>query len=155
MAWWSPRRIAELRRLPRDERRLTVKATLLCAALRPTLHVVPLRVVHRALDVAPGRAGPVDPATVARAVERAARVTGAACLPQALTARFLLERGGVATSLHIGVRRNASGTFEAHAWVDAADRIVVGGFAGEWRRLHTFGPRVDGSRAKTDPDTIN
>jgi len=49
------------------------------------------------------------------------------CLVQALAARRWLGRHGVATTLTLGVPRDKSANFEAHAWLTAGDRIVTGG----------------------------
>ena len=49
------------------------------------------------------------------------------CLVQALAAERWLGRAGVPTDLNLGVPRQPAGTFEAHAWLSAGDRIVTGG----------------------------
>lgn len=62
------------------------------------------------------------------AVDRAARlVPGAVCLCQALVVQTLLQRRGVSSELRIGVARDASGAFIAHAWVEAEGVTVIGG----------------------------
>lgn len=64
---------------------------------------------------------------VARRIERLAWfVPGATCLTQALALQFVLARTGHASILHIGVRKDAEGTFSAHAWVTCNDRVVLG-----------------------------
>jgi hypothetical protein len=47
----------------------------------------------------------------------------ATCLPRSLTLWWLLRRRGIASDLHIGVRKNA-GRFEAHAWVELRGRVL-------------------------------
>ena len=47
-------------------------------------------------------------------------------LPQALTARVMLERRGVPNELFIGVAKSDAGALEAHAWVTVDDVVVVG-----------------------------
>jgi len=73
---------------------------------------------------------------VALAIERVAWALGAAgrrlpggtnCLAQALAGQALLRRSGRRAVLRIGVARQASGEFAAHAWVDCGGQIVVGG----------------------------
>jgi hypothetical protein len=49
------------------------------------------------------------------------------CLPQALAARFLLSRLGVATDLRIGVRKPETDVLQAHAWVEADGEVLIGG----------------------------
>lgn len=45
----------------------------------------------------------------------------AICLPQAIAAKLMLERRGVASSLHLGaaLHTRSGKAFEAHAWLDA------------------------------------
>lgn len=49
------------------------------------------------------------------------------CLVQALAARRWLRRHGIATSLYLGVRKNAPAGFEAHAWLMLGDQVITGG----------------------------
>lgn len=69
---------------------------------------------------------------VQRWVNRAAANVSfrANCLPQAMAARWMLARRGIATELHIGSRRavEASETrpVDLHAWLMCADRCVTG-----------------------------
>jgi hypothetical protein len=49
------------------------------------------------------------------------------CLVQALAAEHWLKRAGILTTLTLGVPKDKSTTFEAHAWLSAGDRIVTGG----------------------------
>ncbi len=58
------------------------------------------------------------------------------CLLQAMAAARWLGTKGVDTTLHIGVRKAASGALEAHAWLTAADSTVTG----DLKDLHTFVP---------------
>jgi hypothetical protein len=51
----------------------------------------------------------------------------ATCLTQALAARVLLAGRGRSARLCIGVARSESGRFQAHAWVECAGRVVIGG----------------------------
>lgn len=81
---------------------------------------------------------------IAWAVERAASlVPGATCLTQAFATQMLLCSRGEASLLRIGVARNAgSGAFEAHAWIEHRDRLLIGGPRGHVARyqpIATFG----------------
>lgn len=62
------------------------------------------------------------------AVTRAARYLPfrAVCLPQAMAARMMLARRGVASALHFGAATGGDGTILAHAWLDAAGVEVTG-----------------------------
>ncbi len=73
-------------------------------------------------------ARPVEPETIVREVERSLggfRTQGT-CLAAALTAEALFTQHGYDSVFCIGARRN-SGRFEAHAWIERDDRVVVGG----------------------------
>ena len=56
-----------------------------------------------------------------------AALTERGCLPLALAAQFWLNRCGVANDLLIGVRRDATGKIEAHAWIEQHGRVLIGG----------------------------
>lgn len=67
------------------------------------------------------------------AVTRAARYVPfrAVCLPQAMAARLMLKRRGIASVLHFGGGKARDGLgqntpYEAHAWLDAAGVEVTG-----------------------------
>jgi hypothetical protein len=66
--------------------------------------------------------------SIAWAVTVASRyVPAATCLTQALAAQGLLAGRGHSARLCIGVARSAAGRFQAHAWVECAGRVVIGG----------------------------
>lgn len=50
----------------------------------------------------------------------------AMCLAQALVARAMLRRRGIASILHVGVAHSQGAQFEAHAWLEAAGVEVTG-----------------------------
>ncbi len=47
------------------------------------------------------------------------------CLPQALTAQWMLRRRGITSTLYLGV--DPGSRYDAHAWVRAGALIVTGG----------------------------
>lgn len=57
------------------------------------------------------------------------------CLVQALAAQRWLERQGIGSTIHIGVRSDGDRSLDAHAWLTAGDRVVVGGDVGQYARL--------------------
>ncbi|HVL30522.1 MAG TPA: lasso peptide biosynthesis B2 protein [Sphingomicrobium sp.] len=75
----------------------------------------------------PGEAASID--RVAFAIPRAAaRVPWrATCLVQALAAQRWLARMGVSSRLKLGARKTSEQAIDAHAWLEAGGRIVVGG----------------------------
>ena len=62
------------------------------------------------------------------AVTRSARYVPfkAVCLPQAMAARVMLKRRGVASVMHFGAARGEDKPIDAHAWLDAAGVDVTG-----------------------------
>ena len=52
-------------------------------------------------------------------------VPRATCLTQALALHILLRRESLPSRIRIGVSKDA-GHFEAHAWVESLDRVVIG-----------------------------
>jgi hypothetical protein len=50
----------------------------------------------------------------------------AVCLPQAMAARIMLRRRGVASVLHFGAAKGTDKPIDAHAWLDAAGVEVTG-----------------------------
>ena len=62
------------------------------------------------------------------AVTRAARHVPfrAVCLPQAMAARVMLKRRGVASVMHFGAAKGEVKPLDAHAWLDAAGVEVTG-----------------------------
>ncbi|MGH9602340.1 MAG: lasso peptide biosynthesis B2 protein [Terriglobales bacterium] len=77
---------------------------------------------------APAEQTPARPAErIAWAVGVAAGyVPGATCLVQALVARSMLERKGLAALVRIGVRGREASGLEAHAWLVLGDQIILG-----------------------------
>ena len=50
----------------------------------------------------------------------------AVCLQQAMAARAMLQRRGIASILHLGARKGVEDPLEGHAWLDAAGVRVTG-----------------------------
>jgi len=55
------------------------------------------------------------------------------CLPQALVTQWFLNRNGIDANLRIGVTKDRSGAFLAHAWVESEGDIVIGGRLSQYR----------------------
>ena len=74
-----------------------------------------------------------DPETVAQvvaAVRRAsACVPRATCLGRALTGWWMLSRRNHRAIVRLGVKRDESRGFDAHAWLEFDGRVVIGGEA--------------------------
>jgi hypothetical protein len=66
---------------------------------------------------------------VAWAVRSASRFTPwkSNCFPQAITAKILLRRKGIASTLYLGAAFKARSELEAHAWLRCGPLYVTGG----------------------------
>jgi hypothetical protein len=49
------------------------------------------------------------------------------CLDQAIAAKILLRRRGIATTVYFGVKNDESGELDAHAWLRSGTCYVTGG----------------------------
>jgi hypothetical protein len=144
----------------RDERRAVTRAGLLIAALRTGLVLLPFRQVMRAVyRVATPPTGGSPPAAGASqfdkdlavwAVEAAGRrlLGRNPCLPKALAVLILFRRAGEDAELHMGVARERDGPVQAHAWIESAGRVVIGGDAPieEYTRLPALDQKFPASR---------
>lgn len=127
------RRLVRFARLPHADRRLLASAAGLLAAARVGLWLLPFGLVQRVTARlerrrAPAPAEPDAAQRVVWAINLASRYVPASknCLNRALAAKVLLARRGLSPHLRIGVRRGQDGTLQAHAWVEAADAILIG-----------------------------
>ena len=123
-------------------RALAIEATIYLWLARMALIFVSFPRIARRLGafVAPTDAralkaresGPPQAAATAKeigwAVTRAARYMPfkAVCLPQAMAARVMLKRRGIASVMHFGAAAGKDKPFDAHAWLDAAGVEVTG-----------------------------
>ena len=136
--------VRSLRRLwtrPWWQRRLALEAWMAVWVLRLALWLLPtptlLRVVARRAERAGGRIGTL-PKHLAWAVARVSRhVPHASCLTQALALQLLLARRGWPSRLHLGMGRDAAGTWQAHAWVECEGQVILGE-NGELGRFRPF-----------------
>jgi hypothetical protein len=123
-------------------RALIVEAAVWLALARLALAAFPFPTLARRLGVFVPPADPrvaaaagattVDAARLARevswAVTRGAIHVpfAAVCLPQAMAARIMLSRRGVASAMRFGAAKGEGAALDAHAWVDAAGVKVTG-----------------------------
>lgn len=75
-------------------------------------------------------AGSIPAAEIAWAVKAAsARIPGTTnCLVRALALKYLLNIFGHKATLRVGAAHLEGGRFEAHAWIESDDRILIGEF---------------------------
>jgi hypothetical protein len=112
---------------------LVAEAALHLAAAKLVVTALPFERWRRVLQRAPrAAAGPAPEhlrvAELVWAVDRvSARFPQAlTCLPRAIATRWMMEHRRWPATLEIGVRRDAQGKFEAHAWVEHEGRVIMG-----------------------------
>jgi hypothetical protein len=126
--------LRRFRALGGAQRALLVEATLRLAAARLAVALLPFRVIARRLGQ-PNTESPLD-ARVDGALLRAVSWSIEAvsrrapwrckCLEQGITAKMMLRRRGVGSTLYLGVARR-EGQIEAHSWLRSGSVIVTGG----------------------------
>lgn len=129
--------------LPKPEKRLVFEAAFTMVIIRVLLGCFPLSSVQRAAVGICAAWRSDDGCTADRiswAVQKAARlIAGSSCLVQALVAQILLVRYKYKPCLVIGVSKDKSLRFEAHAWVTSEGQIVIGGHqAGRYTTILTL-----------------
>ena len=118
------RRVAALLALPHRRKALLLRAWLANLQACAALHVLSLDRL-RAWAGHPG-SGRQDLRDIVWAGQTAARYTPfSTCLSGALALQRLLSRNGHASTLHIGVARDAS-DFVAHAWIERDGTVLIG-----------------------------
>lgn len=65
-------------------------------------------------------------------------VPWATCLTNALTGYSLLSQYGYPSLVKIGVGRSSEGEFEAHAWLEYEDEVVIGESEEKYVPLYDF-----------------
>ncbi|PYR91962.1 MAG: lasso peptide biosynthesis B2 protein [Acidobacteria bacterium] len=116
---------------------LLLEAWVTLLVMRIGLWFLPWRIVSRAPMLVARRAGvPVERSSAA--IRMASRyVPYATCLTQALALRWLLARHGRVAILNLGVRNPPGGRLQAHAWLEAGGRVILGDPGSvEYERLH-------------------
>ena len=125
--------LAKLGRLSGQERRLLFQAWLLLLLADLALRTLPFTTImkycrHQNISRRTQSVNPPLPATrIAWLVEKAGQYcpAGTSCLKEVLVLSRLLARRGVATTLRIGVGRQAD-AFAAHAWLEQDGRVILG-----------------------------
>ena len=96
--------------------------------VRLGLVLLPFRtVVLRRGGYLPARRRSLSPEVAVRAIGMAGRlVPGSTCLSRSLALKFLLRVAGIRSTLWIGVGPTPSVEFQAHAWLEADGRVLLG-----------------------------
>lgn len=120
------------------DRLLLIEAWLYLGAARLALLAVPFRYIapHLGVQIRPtaveppgSEAVPPEARRLAGAVEIMSRHTPweSACLAQAMAGKWMLRRRGLFSRLYLGTKKEPSGELKAHAWLQSADEILIGG----------------------------
>jgi hypothetical protein len=112
-----------------------MEVALLLVLIRSALRLLPFPVVQRRVVAAAHRrargAGDgqlADDQALVRAMLRAVRLLrGSRCLPQALAGLLLAAKRRVRSRVCIGVQASAGEPFGAHAWLETARGVIIGG----------------------------
>jgi hypothetical protein len=127
-------RVVKFLRLSAEQRWLLCKVTMLLAAIRLSLWILPYPVVRAFLDRFGQAAARLekDHSTaeqLAWATTVAGRFVpgGGHCLSQALTLRTFMARRGFPARICYGVREVEGAPFMAHAWVEHDGAVLIGG----------------------------
>jgi hypothetical protein len=133
---WLAKRFVNL---PMARKHLVAEAVTRLALARLWLVFIPFNslAVWFGTVAKPGEAPSAPPQTAGEAeqaraigwaVTRAARYVPfrAVCLPQAIAAKAMLERRGIASVMHFGVAKRTDEPLAAHAWLDSGGIEVTG-----------------------------
>jgi hypothetical protein len=133
-------RISKIFKLSWSDRRLLARSAFVMCAAVAAVRLLPAAYFAAALATRLPRVRNQShtPERIGWAASVAARyVPGASCLAQAVAARHLLERAGHIARINIGVAHDSVHGFQAHAWVEAEGRVLLGG-ADCAARYHTL-----------------
>ena len=139
--------VVVIRGLSRAKWSALVRAVLWVPATRTALTLLPWQRLSTVFDRVAVR--DVEPdweraRAVVWAVDAVARrvVRRRPCLTQALVARHLLRRLGIDSKLQIGAARDVDGSYQAHAWLEWGEEVVIGGAASvhAYSSFKTIGP---------------
>ncbi len=126
--------VRKIRKLTWQKFGLLMRAVGAVLIVKVMLKVLPYRKVlawveKKLRTPAPGYAVAAYQDNAVWAVRAVARRTlgDKPCLTQALALKWLLGSVGQKTELEIGVKKNKRQELEAHAWLKAEDKIIIGG----------------------------
>jgi len=129
------RQLRNFLRLSAANRWLVVEATLLTALARLAILAIPFRWIApwlgRHAEVT-NDATEVESPPILNRVGWAVQLVGrhtpwqSKCLVQAITARLMLGRRGLAGTIYLGLAKDPDGQMKAHAWLRSGDTIITG-----------------------------
>jgi hypothetical protein len=126
--------VGQFLRLPAADRAALLEALAVCTAASIVLKVMPFSRVAPRLGRHMAETPAYQPGATSGHVPRVGWAVGAAaralpwkplCFPQAITAKWMLKRRGIQSTLYLGT--DPKSNYDAHAWVRAGGVIVTGG----------------------------
>ncbi|MCB9006957.1 MAG: lasso peptide biosynthesis B2 protein [Ardenticatenaceae bacterium] len=132
---WLTRRLSKIRQLSWTERGLLLEAAVWLALSRLALLLVPFQRIAPRLGTlhheSASTALPTAEQTAEKvgwAVQAIARRTPweSACLAQAMSAKAMLRRRHLPSTLYLGLAKDASQSLQAHAWLRCGAMILTG-----------------------------
>ena len=130
-------RFITLLRLPWRDKWLVLQVYVLLGMTRLAINTLPFARLERWLGPRMAETAPelaLEPMRQARRIAWAIRVTSpftpweSNCFPQAITAKILLRRRGIPSTLYMGAAFKEGGaTLEGHAWLRCGPLYVTGG----------------------------
>lgn len=127
--------LRKMLRLSWTDRRLLLEATFWLALVRLVLLTVPFRRIAPLLGILQNESAAAVPAGAAQnasrigwSVRTMARRTPweSACLTQAISAKAMLRRRHIHSTLYLGLAKNQSQAMKAHAWLRCGAAILTG-----------------------------
>ncbi|MDJ0568225.1 MAG: lasso peptide biosynthesis B2 protein [Pleurocapsa sp. MO_192.B19] len=118
--------------LNKQERQLFIQAYVLLMFIRLGLFLLPFQRLKKISVRVSQIVKPVDSQiatrSIAQAINRSSRFCPGTvmCLAKALATNTLMNIYGFPCQLHIGVAKGQDNNLEAHAWVEAEGKVVVG-----------------------------
>lgn len=128
------KRVGKYLKLPWKEKLFFIEVTFLLVVIKGMIVLLPFRMYRKMLGIQNENfvAKPVSNSTniifsVARAIVRSRKVLPwkSLCLTEAIVAKILLRRRGVASTLFLGVNKE-NNSMTAHAWLCCGEIFVVG-----------------------------
>ena len=141
------RMLAKVRRLGWAERGLLLEAAFWLGLARLGLLAVPFRRIAPLLGIHMAQAAEAvtqqaqtQAQRVGWAVSAIARRTPweSACLAQAMSAKAMLRRRGVASTLYLGLARDEEKALKAHAWLRCGRDVITGGEISGYTIISSF-----------------
>ena len=109
---------------------MLLRAAGLVAVVRLALWFLPFSLVRRMAGAERTKLqclALISPRRLSWAIQASARrIPKASCLTQALALQILLTQTGKSGRVHIGVAKDTTRGFEAHAWLEHQGEILVG-----------------------------